>query len=257
MPPVIHKVRNYPPKKLVALGVIVALVLWGFFSGVRQIGTGQIGVVTRYGQVTGRELPEGIHLVVPFGVDQVTAYDVKVLRSTDQVNAASIDLQDVSSTIALNYRVDANRVQQVHQKIGVLYVEKLIDPAIQEVFKATSAKFTAQELIANRAEVKAEAYKLIHDRLAKYGILVDDLSIVDFKFSPSFTKAIEDKQVAQQNAERAKFNLEAAKIDAEAQKAQAETLSPLYLQKQAIDKWDGKMPTYSGSGTVFNIPLNQ
>jgi hypothetical protein len=78
---------------------------------------------------------------------------------------------------------------------------------------------------------------------------------VNFKFSPAFAKAIEEKQVAQQNAERSQFNLQAAQIDAQAQQAQAVTLSPLYLQKQAIEKWDGKMPQYIGSGSVFNIPL--
>lgn len=255
MQQLVANVKNYPRRRLVLIVAVIVLGLWGFFSGVRQIGTGQVGVVTRYGQVTGRELHEGLHVVLPFGVEQVAVYDVKVLRSTDQVNAASKDLQDVSSTLAVNYRVDATRVKEVHQKIGVNYVEKVLDPATQEVFKATSAKFSAQELITNRAEVKAEAFKEIRDRLEKYGIVVDDLSIVDFKFSDSFTKAIEDKQVAQQNAERAKFNLEAARVDAEAQSAQAATLSPLYLQKQAIDKWDGKMPTYMGDGTVFNIPL--
>ncbi len=255
MQQVVTNVRNYPRRKLVFIVVVIILAVWGFFSGVRQIGTGQVGVVTRYGQVTGRELHEGLHVVLPFGVEQVSIYDIKVLRSTDSVNAASKDLQDVSSTLAVNYRVDANRVKEVHQKIGVNYVEKVLDPATQEVFKATSAKFSAQELITNRAEVKSEAFKAIKDRLNKYGIVVDDLSIVDFKFSDTFTKAIEEKQVAQQNAERAKFNLEAARVDAEAQQAQAATLSPLYLQKQAIDKWDGKMPTYMGEGTVFNIPL--
>lgn len=252
---VVQKVLTYPPRKLIFSVLLIIVLVWGFFSGVRQIGTGQVGVVTRYGQVTGRELHEGLHVVLPFGVEQVSVYDVKVLRSTDQVNAASKDLQDVSSTLAVNYRVDINRVKEVHQKIGINYVEKVVDPATQEVFKATSAKFSAQELITNRAEVKAEAYEQIKQRLTKYGIIVDDLSIVDFKFSEGFTKAIEDKQVAQQNAERAKFNLEAARIDAEAQQAQAQTLSPLYLQKQAIDKWDGRLPTYLGDGTVFNIPL--
>jgi regulator of protease activity HflC (stomatin/prohibitin superfamily) len=86
--------------------------------------------------------------------------------------------------------------------------------------------------------------------------LVDDVSITNFKFSDSFAKAIEEKQVAQQNAERAKFNLEAAQTDAQAQAAQAQTLSDAYLKKLAIEKWDGKMPTaMGGEGSLFNIPL--
>ena len=95
------------------------------------------------------------------------------------------------------------------------------------------------------------------NRLKPFGIRVSELSIVDFKFSANFSKAIEEKQVAQQNAERAKFNLDAARTDAEAQRAQSETLTSEYLQKQAIEKWDGKMPTYIGGGSVFNIPLTK
>ena len=87
------------------------------------------------------------------------------------------------------------------------------------------------------------------------GIVVEDVSLTDFKFSESFSQAIEDKQVAQQNAERAKFNLEAAKTDAEAQAAQSESLSAEYLQLKAIEKWDGKMPqAVGGNGLLFNIP---
>jgi regulator of protease activity HflC (stomatin/prohibitin superfamily) len=243
--------RGKVARYLIVLAILAALGM----TAIRQVGTGQIAVVTRFGKVTGRELGEGLHVVMPFGIDQVVRYDIKVQKQTDEASAASKDLQDVGAELALNYRIEAGRVGEIHRTIGPLYGPKLIDPALQEVFKATSAKFSAQELITNRAEVKKEAYDLIKERLEKYGITIDDLSIVNFKFSPSFSKAIEEKQVAQQNAERAKFNLEAAQIDAQAQQAQAQTLSPLFLQKQAIEKWDGKMPTYMGQGSVFNIPL--
>jgi prohibitin 1 len=244
-----------PPKRLVVVLVVIAIAAVGLLTAIRQINTGQIGVVTRFGRVTGRELGEGLHVVFPFGIDKVSRYDVKVQKQQDSAEAASKDLQDVDATIALNFRVEAGRVGEIHRTVGPLYNIKLIDPAIQEVFKATTAKFSAQELITNRAEVKNDALKLIKERLEKYGIVVDDLSIVNFKFSTGFTKAIEEKQIAQQNAERAKFNLEASKTDAEAQQAQSQTLSPLFLQKQAIEKWDGKLPQYLGQDTVFNIPL--
>ncbi len=238
---------------LVAGGLFVAFAI---LSSIRMVGTGQIGVVTQFGKVTGRELGEGIHLVLPLGINRVVRYDIKVQKQEDEANAASKDLQDVVATLALNYHIEAGRIRTIHQTIGPLYNIKLIDPALQEVFKATSAKFSAQELITTRAEVKNEALTLVKERLEKYGIIVDDLSIVNFKFSSTFSKAIEEKQVAQQNAERARFNLDAARIDAEAQQVQALTLSPLFLQKQAIEKWDGKLPQYMGQGTVFNIPLN-
>lgn len=242
--------------KTIGLLVIGALLLITFFSSMRTIGTGKIGVVTQYGRVTGRELTEGLSFVLPWGLNNVTVYDVKLQKEAVSSTAASKDLQDVTSEIVLNYNIERGSVSKVHQSIGVLYVDKIITPAINEVFKAASAEYTASELITQRSQLKTIAQKTLTERLQPYGIKVTELSIVDFKFSDNFSKAIEEKQVAQQNAERAKFNLDAARTDAEAQRAQSETLSQQYLQKQAIEKWDGKLPTYmGGNGAVFNIPL--
>lgn len=236
---------------LVILGAILLL------TSIRVIGTGEVGVVTRFGQVTGRELTEGAHLVWPFGVNQVSIYDVKIQKETEEARSSSKDLQDVISTLTLNYRLEQGKVKDIHQTVGINYRDTLIEPALQEVFKASSANFSANELITQRAQVKNEAQALLTDRLAEFGIVVDELSIVDFKFSDTFIQAIEEKQIAEQNAQRALFNLEASKTDAEAQQVQAETLSPLFLQKEAIEKWDGKLPQYMGGGeSVFNIPLN-
>lgn len=242
----------------IAVWLIAAiLILITIFTSVRTIGTGEVGVVTMYGKVTGRELDEGLHFVWPLGVNDVTIYDIKVQKETVQSAAASADLQDVSSEIVLNYKISRGSVSKIHQTIGQFYVSTIIEPAINEVFKSASAKYTASELITDRNKLKTEAQETLAERLAPYGIQVEQLSITNFSFSESFAKAIEDKQVAQQNAERAKFNLEAAKTDAEAQKVQAETLTAQYLQKMAIEKWNGVMPQYVGNGTVFNIPLGQ
>lgn len=243
-------------KKFWLMVAIVGFALITVLSSIKTIGTGKVGVVTQFGRVTGRELNEGLSIILPLGLNSVTTYDVKIQKETANSAAASKDLQDINAEIALNYQLERGSVGKVHQEIGPLYMDKVVSPAINEVFKAASAKYTASELITERSRVKTEAQEALAKRLQPYGIRVSELSIVEFKFSDSFSKAIEDKQIAQQNAERAKFNLESAKTDAEAQKAQSETLTQEYLQKQAIEKWDGKMPTYMGSGTVFNIPLN-
>lgn len=244
-------------RKILIGSTVGVLLLVGLMSSTKVVGTGQVGVVTQYGRVTGRELDEGLSFVLPYGINKVTMYDVKLQKQTVDSKAASSDLQDVSSQIVLNYNLKRNNISRLHQTIGDTYEDKVITPAINEVFKAASAKYTASDLIARRNELKSTTQGIISERLAKYGIVVDELSITNFEFSANFSKAIEDKQVAQQNAERAKFNLEAAKTDAEAQRAQSETLSQEYLEKQAIEKWDGKMPTYLGSGSVFNIPLTK
>ncbi len=248
-------IKTMQKKYIIWAGLILSVLAITLLTSIRVVGTGQVGVVTQYGRVTGRELDEGISLVLPWGLNNVTIYDIKVQKETVTSTAASKDLQDVSSEIVLNYNLERGSVSTIHQTIGASYISKIVSPAINEVFKAASAEYTASELITERSRLKTQAQKILSDRLAEYGIKVSQLSIVDFKFSDTFSKAIEDKQVAQQNAERAKFNLEAARTDAEAQRAQSETLTREYLQKQAIEKWDGKMPTYMGSGTVFNIPM--
>ncbi len=242
-------------RKYITIGIIVGLLVITGLTSIRMIGTGKVGVVTQYGRVTGRELNEGLHFVAPWGINKVAVYDIKVQKESVASTAASKDLQDVSSQLVLNYSLQRGSVSTVHQTIGVAYVDRIITPAINEVFKAASAQYTAAELITERSKLKATVQKTLGERLQPYGIKINELSIVDFKFSANFSKAIEEKQVAQQNAERAKFNLEAAYTDAQAQKAQSETLTSEYLQKQAIEKWDGKMPTYMGGGAVFNIPL--
>jgi regulator of protease activity HflC (stomatin/prohibitin superfamily) len=234
---------------------VVVFVLIGIFSAFRAVDTGKIGVVTQYGRVTGRELNEGLSLVLPYGLNSVTVYDVKVQKEIADTQAATKDLQDVTAEVVLNYHLNRGEVSKIHQTVGEFYKDKVVSPALSETFKGASAKYNASELITERAALKKDVYEQLRDRLGKYGVIVDDVSITNFKFSESFANAIEDKQVAQQNAERAKFNLEAAQTDAQAQAAQAQTLSDNYLRKLAIDKWDGKMPsTVAGDGTVFSIP---
>ena len=242
-------------KKRIFVIAIIVIIAIGLFSGVRQVGTGQIGVVTQYGKVVGRELTEGLSLVAPYGLNDVSVYDIKVQKEVADTQASTKDLQDVTAEVVLNYRLNRGEVSKIHQTVGEYYKDKVITPALSETFKGASAKYNASELITERATLKKDVYDQLRERLGKYGIVVDDVSITNFKFSDSFASAIEDKQVAQQNAERAKFNLEAAQTDAQAQAAQAQTLSDNYLRKLAIDKWDGKMPsTVAGDGTVFSIP---
>jgi regulator of protease activity HflC (stomatin/prohibitin superfamily) len=246
---------NKNPKKII-LGILgLILLIWLLVASTVTIGTGKIAVMTRFGKVTGQELGEGFHFKNP--LDTANSYDIKVLKEETEAAAASKDLQDVRSTLVINYRLEAGKISEIHKNIGVLYKEKLIDPAVQEVFKAATANYDATQLITDRANVKADAYNELVKRLGRYGIIIQDLSITDFSFSQEFSNAIEAKQVAAQEAERAKFNLDKANLDAQAQEAQKTSLSPELLQKYAIDKWDGKLPQYLGGESVFNLPLGR
>lgn len=252
-------------------GVVALLALITLFSSMESVGTGKIGVVTNYGKVTGRELSEGLSWIAPWGVESVTEYDIKTQKDEVQSAAATKDLQDVNGTLVLNYQLSRGEVSHIHQTVGKDYKDKLILPALNEVFKSVSAKYTASELITNRAEVKKDVYDALKARLEKYGISVQDVSITNFSFSAAFNQAIEAVQIANQNIAKAQQELAQAKVDAEkkvtqaqadadAQRLQQQTLTPELLQKMAIDKWNGVLPTTNASGSgsfLFNIPVSK
>lgn len=248
--------RRKRPTAWIILGTIGVVILLFFMLCFRVVGVGQVGLVTRFGQIV-REEPSGVVIKLPYPIEHLKKVNIQVQKEQADAAASTSDLQDVTTTLALNYHVDPNHVRSLYTNVGADYKNRLIDPAIQEAFKATSAEFTAGELLTKRPAVKEKALEVIKSRLNKHDIIVDDLSIVNFKFSPEFTAAIEAKQVSAQQAQQAQFNLERSRLDAQAQEAQKVSLSPELLQKYAIDKWDGKMPTYVGGGSVFNIPLTK
>lgn len=262
MSPSDNTTRRY--MRLGIVGVIVLILLVTLFSSMRSIGTGDVGVVTRYGKVTGRELNEGLSWVAPWGANSVTVYDIKTQKEqVDNIAAASKDLQDVSGTVVLNYKLERGQVSHVHQTVGKEYKDILITPALNEVFKAATAQYTAQEIITRRPEVKAEIVKQLTARLQKYGIDVQDVSLTNLGFSVAFNQAIESVQIANQKVAEAKQELAQAQIDAQktvtqaqakadSQRVQEQTLTPEILEKAWIDKWDGKLPsTATGDGGTF------
>ena len=255
-----------PLKALVALvgGVLIVLVLNPFVV----VGAGERGVVLNFGAVQPSVLDEGIHFRIPI-MQKVIKIDVKVHKSETGAEAASKDLQDIRSTIAVNYHIIPDKANWVYQHLGVAFKERIIDPAVQEVVKAATARYNAVELITQREKVRSEIKDLLRGRLLNYNIGVDDFSIVNFKFSQQFEQAIEAKQTAEQFALKAQRDLERIKIEAEQKVAQARAeAEALRLQKEnvtpqlirlrqieasikAIDKWDGKLPKFTSGAIPF------
>jgi len=243
--------------KLAWTVVIAVLALILIFSSIRIVGAGQKGVVTRFGEIQNQSLNEGIHLVLPFGIDQVWKQEVRIQKFESDADAASKDLQEVGATLAVNYRLQDDEVVDIYRNLGPYYRQRIIEPAIQETFKAVAAQFDAAELLQKRPEVKSNSLKLLKERLEKHNIDVVDINIVNFNFSKEFDRAIEDKQVAQQEAERAGFRLETAKLEAEAIKVQAEALAQneQLVDWEAVKKWNGILPKVTGGATPF-IDIN-
>ena len=239
-----------------------------------QVGAGERGVVLNFGAVQENVLGEGLHFRVPI-MQQIALMDVKVQKAVTDAASASSDLQDVTSSVALNYHIIPDKANVVYQTIGVQFKERIIDPAIQEVMKAVTAQYTAEELITKRPAVSAAMQETLSKRLLAYNIGVDAFSIVTFSFSKVFTEAIEAKQTAEQLALKAKRDLDRIKIEAEqkitAATAEAESLrlqranistDLIELRKveanlRAIDKWNGILPQVTGSGSVPFIGVGE
>ncbi|OIP35470.1 MAG: HflC protein [Deltaproteobacteria bacterium CG2_30_66_27] len=257
--------RKGPKRSLV---IVVAIVIgFLFLNPWIQIGAGERGVVLNFGAVQKDVMEEGLHFRIPI-MQKIVRVDVKVQKAQTDAAAASSDLQDVSSTVAINYHIIPDKANIVYQSIGTQFKERIIDPAVQEVVKAVTAKYTAEELITKRPAVSDSMKLFLTERLLAHNIAVDAFSIVGFSFSKIFMEAIESKQTAEQLALKAKRDLDRIKIEAEqtitAARAEAESLrlqkanissDLIELRKieanlKAIDKWNGILPQVTGAGAV-------
>ncbi|MDR0522372.1 MAG: prohibitin family protein [Planctomycetaceae bacterium] len=257
---------NNPANPLAVIaGTAGILLVVCLYYSVSIIQPGSVGIVVRLGEAQPNALEEGIHLVIPF-ITQVRRLDVKIQKAEVKTAAASKDLQTVNAAIVVNYRIDKKNAVTLYREIGTDYLSTVIEPAIQEAFKSDSAKYTAEALITERAEVSIGIKKSISDRAEKFGIMIEAVNITNFDFSQEFNRAIEEKMTAVQKALQAEKELarikfeaqqkvETAKGEAEAimEKAKAEA-EALNLKKQyvtmnliwlsAVEKWDGKLPTH-------------
>jgi len=257
--------KKGPMRVAVIIGAILLFLL--ILRPWVQIGAGERGIVLNFGAVQKAVLKEGLHFRVPI-MQEIVPMDVKVQKSLTNAAASSSDLQEVSSEVALNYHIVPDKANIVYQSIGIQFKERIIDPALQEVVKAVTAKYTAEELITKRPAVSEAMRANLAERLLAHNIAVDAFSIVGFSFSKIFMEAIESKQTAEQLALKAKRDLDRIKIEAEqtitAARAEAESLrlqkanistDLIELRKieanlKAIDKWNGILPQVTGGGAV-------
>jgi regulator of protease activity HflC (stomatin/prohibitin superfamily) len=273
--------RGLPYGALTVIAVIGAIAIFALVNATTVVDAGTRGVVKTFGEVTG-VFDEGLHFRAPF-VTEVVPVDVKTRRLTSESSAASRDLQIVTTQVVLNYRVDPDSVATLVREIGVDYEAKIIDPAIQESVKAATAQFTAENLITQRPLVSDSIRQVLNERLTPRGIIVEEVSITEFNFSEEFSRAIEAKQVAEQDALRAERELRRAQIEAQQQVARAEAeaearlqiaraeaealrlqrevISPELLQLRFIERWNGILPRFmsgdSGLVPLINIPASE
>src|SRR5438034_7955710 len=256
------------PKTVLAIVIaFVALIVLYWLSPFGTVSAGVRGVHLRFSAVTGKVFGEGLYFLIPL-IESVQMMDIKIQKEEMKSDAASKDLQTVHSVVALNYHADPDRVAQIYQQVGLQYKDRIIDPAMQEAIKASTAKFTAEELITKREMVRDDIKTQLRTRLKDRDILVDEFNIVNFEFSKVFNDAIEAKVTAEQQALAAKNKLEQIKFEADQKiaeargKAEAMTIesnalksNPQILELRALEKWNGTLPQVTGGAIpLINLP---
>ncbi|MGQ9865840.1 MAG: prohibitin family protein [Pseudanabaenaceae cyanobacterium] len=226
------------------------------------VGPGTRGVLLNFGQVQEEIWDEGLHLRIPV-VQEIVPFSVRVQKTDILAQVGSKDLQEVKLDVAVNWHADPLRVNEIFQRVGdeTQVVNRILNPAVGEVVKAAAAKKNAEEILTKRPELKAEIDDSLDERLASFGIILDSVSLLDVDFTREFAAAIEQKQIAEQEAQRAGYIAQKALREAEAEvnrargRAQAqkllqETLTPEVLKNKAIEAWDGRFPLVYGGGAL-------
>ncbi len=261
----------------VALAVIAVIVI---FSCTTQVPTGHTGVVTTFGRVENITLDAGIHLKLPW--QKVVKMDNRIQKATESLSCFSSDIQEMNMIYTVNYQISKTNAMTIYSTIGENYYATIIVPSIAESVKTSTAKYTAEQLVANRTELAGNIQKDLKERLEAYNIVVVESSIENMDFTDAFTTAVEAKQVAQQNKLKAeteaqqkvieaqaaadvrKIQAEAeayqlkvrAEAEAEANRMLSESLTDKILNKMYYEKWDGVLPTVITDGnTLLNLPV--
>jgi regulator of protease activity HflC (stomatin/prohibitin superfamily) len=237
--------------------ILLLTILSKFFA---IVNAGERGVLMQFVKVQKQVLGEGINLIVPI-IYTVQNLSVRIQKQEISAEASSKDLQDVFTDVALNWHIIAEEANAIFQQIGdeAQVVYRIINPAVEEVIEAVMAKYTAEEIITKRGEVKGGVDDFLTKRRANYHIAVDDISLVHVHFSSGFSDAVEAKQIAEQEAKRGEFlalkavkeaeaKVNLAKGEAEVQRLLRDNLTAEILSRQAIEKWNRKLPLIVGDG---------
>lgn len=261
------KIINIRRLLTLTIGSIVVIIILS--NSIAIVPAGFKGVLLNWGAVSGQSLEPGIHFIVPIE-QSIVSMDVRTQRYDAKAEAATKDLLDVTTDVAVNYHVDPSQVNNIYQLLGLSYQDNVIAPAVQEVVKASTANFDAKQLITDRADVKQKIDDALQKRLAERGLILETTSITDFNFPTQFNDAITAAQTSTQQVEKAKNDLNRITIEAEQAVAQARGQSEAigiineqlqkslnYIQWQAVQKWNGVMPLATGGALPFiNIPIN-
>ena len=245
------------------------LVVAGYLLlSLNTVPPGHVGVVVQLGVVQPNTLPPGLYFR-PFLVQDVIDFETRVRpHNFRAIDAASREYQSVKLTGTLNFSVDGQQADDLYTRVGLDFASRVIDAAFSDTVKEIVPQYAVTDILAKREEIRSKTKEKLAASLGRYGILVEDVYLTDISFSPEYTQAIEQKQVAQQAVEREREVLNQKRIQADQAEAQArgeaaaevaraqgaaqanklltESITPELIDYQRVQKWDGKLPLYQG-----------
>lgn len=282
-------------KKYFIIGIIAILLTltlidlttpqYGFFA---KVNAGYVGIREYFGNVPDEPLQPGFHVTRYF--EHIHPIDVRTQRNTYKMESFSSDIQQVVLTVAVNSNISSESAGILYKTVGMNYLATLMEPRLLENVKVVVSQYTAESLIAQRENLSRQILALMQNDLASYGIVISNISVENIDFTDSFESAVEAKQVATQEKQRAQTQQEqatmeaqqaaerkriAAEADAEVAKVQAEaeaysiqmkaeaeaeankkiseSLTPDLVEYKQILQWNGELPNFVGGGSTIPI----
>ena len=266
--------KNKSIIKLTIVGVLAILIIITLFSSFKSIPTGYVGVKTRFGEVQSTVLHEGLNGKLPF-IEKIVLMNCKTQKCEYTMETSTKDLQIITNfQIAVNFNINSDKANELYRTVGEDYINVIVQPAIYESVKYGTSNYTAEEMVTMRGVVSDTIWEILKHKLEEKGISVTAVSILDLNFSAEYDKAIEQKQVVEQQTKTSQLELEKAKIDNEKKIENAKTeaevmkqqnaqiteqtlkLKELEIKQKLIEKWNGSFPATMLSdniNTLFNI----
>jgi regulator of protease activity HflC (stomatin/prohibitin superfamily) len=262
-----------PKPRTIGILIILFIIFIFFWGSFVIVPAGHRGVVLWWGSVEKRIMGEGLNFKVPVA-ERVIKVDVRVQpHPFKEIDAASKEYQIVKLTGMMNFHIDPSYVNDLYQKVGLDFANKVIDPAFNDFVKEVVPIYPITEILPKREEIRKRAMIKLGDNLARYHIIVDDIYFANIRFSPEYEKAVEAKQVAQQQVETQRQVLAQREIEAQQKVATAKgeaesilvvaqgqakandalsrSISPILVEYKGIEKWNGILPQFTGGVVPF------